>query len=168
MYFWEFLKVSWSRKEILVSSILPKNELENVNFCPSLLRQKFFVHFLGELKKTKNPLEINRSWAWIVKRFNHQIYLYIISKLCSIVEHPEAKIEKLSLLFRPQNQLLVRKYLANFIHCVLWQYELWSCQAGGTKLERFLPEDQQDQRKLLNFENWVNGEVSKIGHHFGK
>ena len=22
------------------------------------------------------------------------------------------------------------------------------------------------QRKLLNFENWVNGEVSKIGHHF--
>ena len=31
----------------------------------------------------------------------------------------------------------------------------------GTKLERFLP-------KLLNFENWVSGEVSKIGHHFSK
>ena len=29
----------------------PKNELENVNFCPSLLGQKFFVCFLGELKK---------------------------------------------------------------------------------------------------------------------
>ena len=37
----------------------PKNELENVNFCPSLLGQKFFVRFLGELKKTKSPFETN-------------------------------------------------------------------------------------------------------------
>jgi hypothetical protein len=34
----------------------------------------------------------------------------------------------------------------------------FSC--GGYKIrERFLP---KNQRKLLNFENWVNGEVSKI------
>ena len=33
---------------------------------------------------------------------------------------------------------------------------------GGTKLERFLPNNQHTQRKLLNFENWVNGEVSKV------
>ena len=39
---------------------------------------------------------------------------------------------------------------------------------GSTKLERFLPKNQHTQRKLLNFENWVNGEVSKIGHHFRK
>ena len=39
---------------------------------------------------------------------------------------------------------------------------------GGTKLERFLPKNQPTQRILLNFENWVNGEVSKIGHHFRK
>ena len=39
-------------------------------------------------------------------------------------------------------------------------------QTGGTKLERFLPKNQHTQRKLLNFENWVNGEVSNIGHHF--
>ena len=32
---------------------------------------------------------------------------------------------------------------------------------GATKLERFLPKNQHTQRKLLNFENWVNGEVSK-------
>ena len=32
---------------------------------------------------------------------------------------------------------------------------------GGTKLERFLPKNQHTQRKLLKFENWVNGEVSK-------
>jgi hypothetical protein len=44
---------------LLVSSILPKNELENVNFCPCLLGQNFFVRFLGELKKPKSPFEIN-------------------------------------------------------------------------------------------------------------
>ena len=44
----------------------------------------------------------------------------------------------------------------------LWHYGLWSFQAGSTKLGRFLP---KNQRKLLNFENWVNG---KIGHHFRK
>jgi hypothetical protein len=43
----------------------------------------------------------------------------------------------------------------------LWQYGLWSFPAGGTKLERFLPKNQHTQRKLLNFESWVNGEVSK-------
>ena len=48
----------------------------------------------------------------------------------------------------------------------VWQYGLWSFQSGGTKLERFLPKNQYTQRKLLNFENWVNGEVSKVEHHF--
>ena len=42
--------------------------------------------------------------------------------------------------------------------CTVWQYGLWSFQAGGTKLERFLHKNQQTQRKLLNFENWTNGE----------
>ena len=38
--------------------------------------------------------------------------------------------------------------------------------SGGTKLERFLNKNQHTQRKLLNFEFWINGELSKIGHHF--
>ena len=38
--------------------------------------------------------------------------------------------------------------------------------SGGTKLERFLDKNQHTQRKLLNFEFWINGELSKIGHHF--
>ena len=41
--------------EILVSAFLSKNELENVNFCPSLTGQKVFVRFSGELKKPKRP-----------------------------------------------------------------------------------------------------------------
>ena len=49
--------------------------------------------------------------------------------------------------------------------CKIWQYGLWSFKAGGTKLERFLHENQHTQRKLLNFEFWINGELSKIGHH---
>ena len=36
----------------------------------------------------------------------------------------------------------------------------------GTKLERILHKNQRTQRKLLNFENWCNGKLSKIGHHF--
>ena len=37
---------------------------------------------------------------------------------------------------------------------------------GGTKVERFLHKNQHTQRKLLNFEFWVNVELSKTGHHF--
>ena len=48
----------------------------------------------------------------------------------------------------------------------IWQYGLWSFQAGGTKLERCLHKNRQTQRKLLKFEFWINGELSKIGHHF--
>jgi hypothetical protein len=32
---------------------------------------------------------------------------------------------------------------------------------GDTKLEIFLPKNQHTQRKLLNFEFWINGELSK-------
>ena len=35
----------------------------------------------------------------------------------------------------------------------VWHYGLWSFQARGTKLERFLHKNQHNQRKLLNFEN---------------
>jgi hypothetical protein len=38
--------------------------------------------------------------------------------------------------------------------------------SGGYKLERFLHKNQHTQRKLLNFEFWINGELSKIGHLF--
>ena len=30
--------------------------------------------------------------------------------------------------------------------------------SGGVELEIFLPKNQPTQRKLLNFENWTNGE----------
>ena len=43
----------------------------------------------------------------------------------------------------------------------LWQYRLWNFQTGDTKLERFLPKNQHTQRELLNFEFWINSELSK-------
>ena len=43
-----------------------------------------------------------------------------------------------------------------------------SFQARGTKLERFLPKNQHTIRKLLNFENWCIGDLSKVGHRFSK
>ena len=42
----------------------------------------------------------------------------------------------------------------------------FSC--GGCKIRKILPKNQHTKKKLLNFENWVSGEVSKIGHHFSK
>ena len=50
--------------------------------------------------------------------------------------------------------------------CLLWQYGLWSFQAGGTKLESCLHKNQHTQKKLLNLEFWIYGKLSKIGHHF--
>ena len=46
-------------------------------------------------------------------------------------------------------------------HSRLWHYGLSSFSSRGTKLERFLPQDQHTQRKLLKLENWCSGEVSK-------
>ena len=56
----------------LASSILPKNEFENLNFCPSLLGQKFFVCFLEELKEPKCPFEI--IWPLITVKSTVEIW----------------------------------------------------------------------------------------------
>ena len=47
------------------------------------------------------------------------------------------------------------------IGLTLWQYWLRSFQTKDTELERFLFKNQHTKRKLLNFEFWINGEVSK-------
>ena len=58
-------------------------------------------------------------------------------------------------------QIHIQNFFPDFVLyvqvCTLWQYGLWSFQTGGTKLERFFPKNQHTQRKLLNFENWING-----------
>ena len=66
------VKVSLFQNLFLVSSILPKNELKNFNFCPSLLRQKFFDHFWKNWKKSRNPFEINWSSFSVVPWWTNQ------------------------------------------------------------------------------------------------
>ena len=44
---------------------------------------------------------------------------------------------------------------------LLLQYGLWSFQTGDKELEIFLPMNQHTQGKLLNFEFWIYGELSK-------
>ena len=60
-------------------------------------------------------------------------------------------------------QKLVRFYIKKEVHEIqptLLQYRrLWSFQMGDTKLERVFPKDQHTQRKLLNFEFWINSEL---------
>ena len=46
--------------------------------------------------------------------------------------------------------------------CTLCQDGKWSFQTGDTKLERFLPKIQRTQQKLLNFEFWINDELTKV------
>ena len=47
---------------------------------------------------------------------------------------------------------------------------VWVVQSlsGRYKISKIFAENQHTKRKLLNFENEVNGEVGKIEHHFIK
>ena len=38
--------------------------------------------------------------------------------------------------------------------------------SGEYKIRKILHKNQHTQRKLLIFEFWINGVLSKIGHHF--
>ena len=42
--------------------------------------------------------------------------------------------------------------------CKLRHYRLWSFKTRETKLEIILHKNQHTQRKLMNIENWTNGE----------
>ena len=46
-------------------------------------------------------------------------------------------------------------------HLYIMAMRVVEFSSGGTKLERFLLKNQDTRRKLLNFENWCSGEVSK-------
>ena len=46
------------------------------------------------------------------------------------------------------------------------QLGIWSFKSGDTKLEIFLPKNQHNQRKLLNFENWCSGRCQIVPKKF--
>ena len=93
----------------MVSPILPINELENSNFCPSLLGQKFFVRLLGELKIPKCPFEIYwplpEDWQkYCVTHFS--IFCYIILDIFPVVGLPLTTIKEIIENFPSWSHLL--------------------------------------------------------------
>ena len=70
------------------------------------------------------------------------------------------KIRQFAVVIRVSNLVVPLSRDKNI--SLLWQYGLWSFQMGYTKLERFLHKNQHTQRKLLNFENWTNGEPQQL------
>ena len=67
------------------------------------------------------------------------------------------KIIEHSGIFNGQDFLTLSEYtdnMAKWAGYKVWQYGLWSFQAGGTKLERFLPKNQQTEKmKIIDFSN---------------
>ena len=87
------------------------------------------------------------------------------SSITTLADSESPKIQRLAksgLYINPSDALKFFSTQVNFHQYAKYgTYWLWSFQTGGTKLERFLPQNQHTQRKLLNFQNWVSGEVSK-------
>jgi hypothetical protein len=95
--------------------------------------------------------QITKGEGKIISSFSRGWYSSAVTEMENIVT---SGMESLTLEYNTRN--------------MLWQYRLWSFQGRDTKLDRFLAKNQHTQRKLLNFENWSSGELSKIGHHFRK
>ena len=95
------------------------------------------------------------SWFWIIRTSNY----FASRKNTQITPNSRTTINYWT------EQLLLERTSGwletSDLVCTVWQYGLWSFQAGDTKLERFLPKNQHTQRKWLNFEFWINGELSK-------
>ena len=47
--------------------------------------------------------------------------------------------------------------------CQIFNRGLWGCN-----IRKIFVKNQYTERKLMSFENWCSGELSKIGHHFIK
>ena len=81
-----------SKVQVLVSSILPNLKLENVDFCPSLMGQNFFVRNFGDLKKTKSPFEIKWLSAALKKfKMFHHIFV-ACSRYMALICHSNLKM----------------------------------------------------------------------------
>ena len=80
----------------------------------------------------------------------------VLNSLSKSSDIPQTKMNKYLFRFR-------QRFVSLGFVCVLtiWQYGLWSFPERSTKLEIFLHKNQNTQMKLLNFEFWINGELSK-------
>ena len=100
-----------------MSAILPKNELENVNRCPNLLGQKFFVLFLGKLEKTKRPFEINWPLADNIHHYEGMTIRVILSFFHCLVSRQT-----------PENQGIQTVSIYEF--CLQYNWMNWDWSLG--------------------------------------
>ena len=136
----QFSMINHSEKNSLKNMAGYKRELENKTS--------------NDTSSSKKPRGLMRRWGIMNLYYWRTFYQKWCLKLLHFENTRPCGIFSL-LLFLP-------------LQSAVWQYGLWSFQTGGTKVERFLLKNPNTQRKLLNFENWVNGEVSKNWHHFSK
>ena len=100
-------------------------------------------NLISQTRNFKNQVQINRG---TVKKHNQKVSILTLALgsiywVCTVV------------LLHVINEEMSRSSFA-LLH--IWQYRLWNFQTRGTKLERCLPKNQHTQKKLLNFENWIN------------
>ena len=88
--------------------------------------------------------------------------------ICYKPEECQSKGQKISKRIFNRLLSLLQKTNAKFsIRLILnMAIRVVEFSSGGYKIRKILHKNQQTQRKLLNFEFWINGELSKIGHHF--
>ena len=123
---------------------------------PVNFSKTYKVHLIKKPNIIKNwqPAMVADSWSW------HGARKCIANewKDASSPNPPNGKAQSdLKLRFPFKNCLYCKTKTYPVIYTI-WHYRLWSFKFRDTKLERFLPKNQQTQRKLLNFENWTNGE----------
>ena len=132
--------------------------IDHIRFLKNL-----FIWLRSPIDKSGSPIYkfiffepqryFSSSWFWIIRTSNY----FASRKNTQITPNSRTTINYWT------EQLLLERTSGwletSDLVCTVWQYGLWSFQAGDTKLERFLPKNQHTQRKSLNFENWFNGEV---------
>ena len=150
---WIFLKYPCVKMSFLFFFLLFQHLVTDANqYCTKFVHSKpncwsYSLTFFFQQKQKSNwinNINFETSFRNLKCKWSKKFHL----KICNCAQY------KLFFL----HTALVQMYGG----CTLWQYGLWSFLAGGTKLERFLPKNQHTQRKILNFENWVN-RCQKLG-----
>ena len=126
--------------------------LEITKISPIWMRDKYGltykkIHSFQTKKRLRKCVSqiFQTDWSDTFTQFSRTYYFFLIHKIQATLHFHDIFWPRSATFFSLRHM------------CVLWQYGLWTFQTGGT----ILPKNQHTQRKSLNFQNWVNGEVSK-------
>ena len=135
--------------EFVSAAVISNLRLALDEYCPALLEE-------GALKSCKKPppdfpASKPRLWSrWSNDRVGDDYPVQVYKSL-------RFQVGSIQLIFSYRVFCCLCSILWIILNIQKKQYGLWSFQTGGTKLERFWHKNQHSQRKLLYFENWING-----------